>query len=91
MSKWWEMRKIHQVKRKFKTEWESSYPVKHIFSDPFSFSYLSCTGFQFFLMPKPTGFSANLQVFYLGLLGLRGLQEGLLLVKSTLSEHPIFY
>ena len=29
---------IHRVKTKFKTEWEGSYPVKRIFSDPFSFS-----------------------------------------------------
>ena len=28
---------IHRVKTKFKTEWEGLYPVKHIFSDPFSF------------------------------------------------------
>ena len=45
---------------------------------------------------KPPGFSPNLKVFYLdlqvfGLVGLRGLQEGILLVKSTLSEHPILY
>ena len=26
---------IHWVKTKFKTEWEGSYPVKRIFSDPF--------------------------------------------------------
>ena len=46
---------------------------------------------------KPPGFSPNLQVFFtlisrfFGLLGLRGLQEGLFLVKLTLSEHPILY
>ena len=36
LSKWWEMMTIHRVKTKFKTEWEGSYPVKRIFSDPFS-------------------------------------------------------
>ena len=46
---------------------------------------------------KPPGFSPNLQVFFyldlqvFGLLGFRGLQEGLFLVKPTLSEHPILY
>ena len=37
LSKWWEMMTIHRVKTKFKTEWEGLYPVKRIFSDPFSF------------------------------------------------------
>ena len=49
MSKWWEMMKIHQAKTKFKTEWEGSYPVKRILSDPFSFSCLDATpGFSSF-------------------------------------------
>ena len=39
LSEWWEMMTIHRVKTKFKTEWEGSYPVKRIFSDPFSFFY----------------------------------------------------
>ena len=102
MSKWWEMMKIHQAKTKFKTEWKGSYPVKRILSDPFSCLCLPYTWFYFFPMPL-----INLQVspqisrFFLpwspgslvfwGWAGLRGLPEGLFLVKLTLSEHPILY
>ena len=45
MSKWWETMKIHQGKTKFKIEWEGSYPVKRILSDPFSFLCLPYTWF----------------------------------------------
>ena len=35
LSKWQEKVNIHWAKTKFKTEWEGSYPVKWILSDPF--------------------------------------------------------
>ena len=47
MSKWWEM-KIHQAKTKFKTEWEASYPAKHILSNPFHFYVFPTPGFSSF-------------------------------------------
>ena len=69
MSKWWEMMKIHQAKTKFKTEWEGSYPVKRILSDPFSCLCLPYTWFQFFPMPliNPQVSPQISRVFYLDL------------------------
>ena len=69
--------KIHQVKTKFKTEWEGWYPVKRILSDPFSLfrSSLQLVLVFFDAVDKLSGFSPNLQVFFtlisrfLGLLG----------------------
>ena len=60
---WWETMKIHQAKTKFKTEWEgSTYPVKRILSDPFSFLCLPYTWFRSFdAIDKPPGFSPNCQ------------------------------
>ena len=53
LSKWWEMMNIHRAKTKFKTEWEGSYPVKRILSDPFSF--LSGADYScFYAFPTPT-------------------------------------
>ena len=65
MSKWWDTMKIHQVKTKFKTEWEGWYPVKRILSDPFSLfrSSLQLVLVFFDAVDKLPGFSPNLQVF----------------------------
>ena len=45
LSKWQEKVNIHWAKTKFKTEWEGSYPVKWILSDPFSFLSVPYTWF----------------------------------------------
>ena len=90
--------KIHQAKTKFKTENGKVHILLNIFlTIHFRFYVFPAPGFSFFdavnklpVSPQISRFFyLDLQVF--GLLGLRGLQEGLLLVKSTLSEHPILY
>ena len=53
MSKWRKTMNIHWAKTKFKIEWEGSYPVKCILSDPF-FTFMCSLHLVFY--PKSPGF-----------------------------------
>ena len=53
LSKWRKCMNIHWAKTKFKIEWESSYPVKHILGDPF-FVFMCSLHLVFY--PKFPGF-----------------------------------